>query len=145
MYYGLGTSLNGNLVTKLFAGAVYDSYQMKIYAQIYDNDTSFTVYEIPQKVTVVPEFSLLEEIMNKLIIRDTTFWTNIILNEGSNMPSLEVIQTISSLLNEQSLKDKQTMVLNGSGPIFPQIFGPFSNYAGVSPVICLILKCLSFN
>ena len=95
MNYGLGTSLNGNLVTKLFAGAAYDSYQMKIYAQIYDNDTSFTVYEIPQKVTVLPEFSLLEEIMNKLILKDLTFWTNIILNEGSNMPSLEEIQTIS--------------------------------------------------
>ena len=37
-----------------------------IIIQIYDNDTSFTVYEIPQKVTVLPEFSLLEEIMNKL-------------------------------------------------------------------------------
>ena len=143
MNYGLGTSLNGNLVTKLFAGAVYDSYQMKIYAQIYDNDTSFTVYEIPQKVTVLPEFSLLEEIMNKLILKDLTFWTNIILNEGSNMPSLEEIQTISSLLNEQSLKDKQTIMLNGS--IFPQIFGPFTNFAGVSPVFSVILKCLSFN
>ena len=70
---------------------------------------------------------------------------NIILNEGSNMPSLEEIQTISSLLNEQSLKDKQTIMLNGSGPIVPQIFGPFTNFAGVSPVISVILKCLSFN
>jgi hypothetical protein len=138
--YGLGTSQNGNLVTKLFAGAVYDSYQMSIYAQIFDNDTSFTVYEIPQKVIVVPDFSLLEEIMNKLILKDPTFWSNIILNEGSNIPSLEEIQTISSLLNEQSLKDKRTMLLNGSGHIFPQIFGSYSNYAGVSPVIFLNLK-----
>ena len=112
---------------------------MNIYAQVFDNDKAFTIYEIPQKVTVLPNCSILDTIMNKLIAQDIQYQTNIILNSGSYLPSLEEIQGISSILNEQSLQDKLGLTLNGSGPIFPQIFGPLSNYSGVVPV-CILNK-----
>ncbi len=47
---------------------------------------------------------------------------------------IQEIQRISSILNEQSLSDKLGLILNGNAPIFPQTFGPLSNYTGVTPV-----------
>ncbi len=131
----MGYSTNGNLTTKLFSGAVYNSYQMKLYVQIYDNDKAFAIYEILQPITVLPDYSNFETTIQQLITRNPHFSTNVILNEGSFLLSIQEIQRISSLLNDQSLSDKFGLVLNGSGTIFPQTFGPVSNFSGVSPVI----------
>ena len=130
----MGYSSNGVLSTKLFSGAVYDSYQMNVYIQIYDNDTAFGVYEIEQAITVYPDFSNFQTEIEQLITQSPLFRTNIILNEGSYLQSIQEIQRISSMLNEQSLSDKLGLILNGNAPIFPQTFGPLSNYTGVSPV-----------
>jgi len=131
---GLGYSSSGSLSTKLFSGAVYDSYQMNVYIQIYDNDTAFGVYEIEQAITVYPDFSNFQTEIEQLITQSPLFRTNIILNEGSYLQSIQEIQRISSILNEQSLSDKLGLILNGNAPIFPQTFGPLSNYTGVTPV-----------
>jgi hypothetical protein len=131
---GLGYSTTGILSTTLFSGAVYNSYQLKVYAQIYDNDKAFAIYEIPQLITVLPNFSNLQTTIDQLISKDSLFSTNIILNEGSYLLSIQEIQRISSSLNEQSLSDKLGLILNGNPPIFPQTFGPLSTYSGVSPV-----------
>ena len=130
----MGYSSNGVLSTKLFSGAVYDSYQMNVYIQIYDNDTAFGVYEIEQAITVYPDFSNFQTEIEQLITQSPLFRTNIILNEGSYLQSIQEIQRISSMLNEQSLSDKLGLILNGNAPIFPETFGPLSNYTGVSPV-----------
>lgn len=140
---GLGYSSNGVLPVKLFSGAIYDSYQTKIYVQIYDNDEAFSIYEIPQAVIVLPDLTSIQSLMNKLIENDPNFNVNMILNEGSYLLSIQEIQSISSLLNEQSLSDKLGMVLNGA--IFPQIFGPLSNYSGVKPVLFIFLHVFFFN
>jgi hypothetical protein len=132
---GLGYSSNGILTTTLFSGAVYDSYQMRLHVQIYDNDKAFAIYEINQPLTVVPDYSNFETTIQQLNTRNPHFSTNVILNEGSFLLSIQEIQRISSLLNDQSLSDKYGLVLNGSGSFFPQTFGPISNYSGVSPVI----------
>jgi hypothetical protein len=131
---GLGYSSSGVLKTKLFSGAVYDSYQMNVYMQIYDNDTAFGVYEIEQAITVYPDFSSFQAEIEQLITQNPLFRTNIILNEGSYLESIQEIQRISSILNEQSLSDKYGLILNGNAPIFPQTFGPLSNYTGVTQV-----------
>ncbi len=131
---GLGYSSSGSLSTTIFSGAVYDSYQMNVYVQIYDNDTAFGVYEIEQAITVYPDFSNFQTEIEQLITQSPLFRTNIILNEGSYLQSIQEIQRISSMLNEQSLSDKLGLILNGNAPIFPETFGPLSNYTGVSPV-----------
>jgi len=131
---GLGYSSNGVLQTTLFSGAVYDSYQMNLYVQIYDNDKAFAIFEITQSITVIPDTSNLQLTIDQLIKQTPYFITNIILSEGSYLSSIQEIQRISSLLNEQSLSDKLGLILNGSAPIFPQTFGPLSNYSGVLPV-----------
>jgi hypothetical protein len=132
---GLGFSKTGILKTTLFSGAVYNSYQLKVYAQIYDNDKAFAIYEIPQSITVLPDYSNLETTIDKLVSKNPLFSTNIILNEGSCLLSIQEIQRITSLLNEQSLSDKLGLILNGNAPIFPQTYGPLLNYSGVIPVI----------
>ena len=130
----MGYSSSGSLTTQLFSGAVYDSYQMNVYVQIYDNDTAFGVYEIEQAITVRPDFSNFQTEIEQLITQSPLFRTNIILNEGSYLQSIQEIQRISSMLNEQSLSDKLGLILNGNAPIFPQTFGPLSNFTGVTPV-----------
>ena len=128
LYFGLGSSLNGTITTKLIAGAVYNSYQMTIIVQIYDNDTAFAYYVIPKPVIVL---IYLQNMTSQLFSKET----ELILSEGSYLTSIQEIQALASLLNEQSLQDKYGLVLNGIGPVFPQIFGPLFNYSGVLPVI----------
>jgi hypothetical protein len=67
--------------------------------------------------------------------------TNIILNEGSFIKSIQEIQRISSLLNDQSLSDKLGLILKADAPIFPQTYGPLWNYSSVVPVILEEIYC----
>jgi hypothetical protein len=135
LHYGLGYSRNSSLETKIFSGAVYDSYKIQIYIQIYDNDMAFTSFEIEQPIIVMPDLIDLQLIKEKLILADKTFIDNIILNEGDYLNSIQVLQSFSSLINDESLSDKFSLTLNENETIkFPEIYGPLSNYAGVSPV-----------
>ena len=131
---GLGSSLDGNLTTTFFAGAVYNLNQINLYVQVYDNDKAIAVYRIESSIIVVPDFTNIETTMNQLIAHIPNFSTNIILYEGSYLLSLEEIQRISSLLNQQSLSDKIALILNRNESIFPQTFGPLNNFTGVTPV-----------
>jgi hypothetical protein len=133
LHYGLGYSWNSSFVTKIFSGAVYDSYKIQIHIQIYDNDVAFTTFEIEQPIIVMPDLIDLQLIKEKLILADTTFIDNIILNEGDYLNSIQVLQSISSLINDESLSDKLSLTLNETIK-FPELYGPLSNYAGVSPV-----------
>ena len=136
LHFGLGYSTTGVLSTNIFTGAVYNSYQLNIYAQVYDNDKAFAIFYISQPITVLPDFTILQTTINQLITQNPSLSTNIILNEGSYLLSIQEIQKISSLLNEQSLSDKQGLILSTNAAInFPQTFGPLSNYFGVKPVI----------
>jgi len=136
VYYGLGYSTSNAYTTRLFVGAVYDSYQMSVYVQVYDNDGAFTIYKIEENVTVVPDFSNFQVTINNLIARSPSFSINKILNEGSFLTSLQEIQAISSLLNEQSLLDKLGLLRqdNSESSYFPQVYGPLCNYGGVNAV-----------
>jgi hypothetical protein len=136
LHYGLGYSWQSTYETKIFSGAVYNSYQIQIYVQINDNDGAFTIHEIEQPIIVMPDFQNLELIKEKLILADISFMDNIILNEGDYLKSIQILQSLSSLINDQSLSDKVALILKeNSTAAFPQIYGPFSNYTGVSPVI----------
>jgi hypothetical protein len=140
--YGLGYNMNLNetFSTKLFLGAVYNTLEMSIYVQVYDNDEAYTIYYIPQNIIVYSNESEtdLELIMEKLISTDSSFESNLKLNEGAFMGSIQVLQKISSFLNKQSLSDKLGLMSTGKPPIFPKVFGSLSNYSGVIPVICFL-------
>ena len=112
---------------------------MNIYVQVYDNDGAFSVYDISNSITVSPDLTNLEIIMDKLISNDPYFSANIILNQGSYLDSIQIIQVISSILNEQSYSEKSSMIANKSSIAFPKIFGPMENYTGVNLVINHVL------
>jgi len=79
----------------------------------------------------------LETVIGKLTLPDLNYDSNVILNEGAYLQSLQVIQGISSLLNQQSLSDKYGLIMkdNSKAYLFPNTFGPLSNFSGVKPVI----------
>jgi hypothetical protein len=135
--YGLGynSRLNETFDVKLFAGAIYNSNRMNLYIQVYDNDGAFSIFNIPHCITVNSHETNLTSLMNDLITDNPLSDTNIILYEGSFKESGQEIQRISSLLNDQSFSDKLGLILKGDSPIFPQLYGPLSNYFGVIPVI----------
>ena len=63
------------------------------------------------------------------------------LNQGSYLNNIQIIQTITSLLNIQSYSDKLGAILNKSSIAFPQIFGPMADYSGVNAVIKFFILC----
>jgi hypothetical protein len=124
----LGSSRNGQLETRLFPG--FASNQATIYVQIYDNDKAFAVFEIQNPITILADRNNFTNTLSKLISRDPLFETNRILNEGSYLPSLQEIQTISSLINDQSLADKFGLISSlKNTSLFPQTFGPLLKYS----------------
>ena len=127
----------GIIETNIFPGAVYDSYKMSIYAQIYDSNGAFATYDFSQQITVIPNImSNLSLVEQRLVSNDPTFDTNIILNQGSYLDSIREIQKISSLINHQSLSDKfgLKMFNNNTDLTIPPIYGPLEDFNGVLPV-----------
>ena len=118
---------------------------MNIIVQVYDNNGAFTTYEIETPITVLPDLTNLETIMDKLISADPYFSLNIILNQGSFIKSIQIIQTVSSILNTQSYSHKLGMILNKSSIAFPQIYGPMENYTGVNSVVCIKIKAFGYS
>jgi hypothetical protein len=122
---------------------------MNIYAQIYDNNGAFRVYNLPDTIIVQPDFTSLSDVEQGLISKNMSFETNKILNVGSYLPSLQEIQPISSLLNEQSLRDMLGLIesLNKRNVLstFPQIYGLLNNYDGVLAVILYFNLYLNFE
>jgi hypothetical protein len=116
---------------------------MNLYVQIYDSYGAFTIYEIPQSITVYPHETNLTSLMNDLITEDPSSDSILIIYEGSFKERSQEIQRISSLLNYQSLSDKLGLILKGDAPIFPQTYGPLWNYSGVIAVILGNIYCLT--
>jgi hypothetical protein len=131
---GYNKQINETFDVKLFAGAIYNSNQINLYVQVYDNDGAFTIYEIPQSINVYPHEINLISLMNDLTTENPSFESNKILYEGSFLKSIQEIQRISSLLNEQSLSGKLGLILKGDVPVFPPTYGPLWNYSCVIPV-----------
>ncbi len=135
----MGSSRNGQLETRLFPG--YASNQATIYVQIYDNEKAFAVYEIQNPVTIFVDRDNFTNTVSKLISHDPFFETNRILNEGSYLSSLQEIQTISSLINDQSLADKFGLISSlKNTSLFPQTFGPLFKYSLIRIVGILYKK-----
>ncbi len=129
----MGSSKNGQLETRLFPG--YAANQATIYVQIYDDNEAFAIYKIQTPITILAYRNNFTNTLSKLISHDPLFETNQILNEGSYLPSLQEIQTISSLLNDQSLADKFGLISSlKNTSLFPQSFGPLFKYSAIRTV-----------
>jgi hypothetical protein len=144
----LGYSSTGYLQTNLFSGAIYNLHQMNIYAQIYGSDGVFTIYDLLDSVTVIPDtMSDLSKLEQSLIKKDPTFSTNILLSQGSYLQSIQEIQKISDLLNRQSLSDALGLLgLQSTEFKFPPIYGPLAKYEGVLAVkfVCISSQSVFF-
>ena len=110
---------------------------MSIYVQVYDLDGAFFTYFISDTVTVTPIFN--DTLINALILVDANSDTYRILNGGSYLSSIQEIQRVASLMNEQSLSDKLGSMITIDHSVnkysFPLTYGPLFNYTGVKPVI----------
>ena len=73
---GYNKQINETFEVKLFAGAIYNSHQMYFYVQVYDNDGAFTIYEIPQLITVYPHETNLTSLMSDLITENLNIFTS---------------------------------------------------------------------
>ena len=134
--YGLGFSTSNLFTTTLISGAVYNSYALNVYIQVYDMNGAYTSYEINRTITVTPDFVNFTSTTDGLISNSPNLDLNRILMQGSYLNSLQIMLVISSLLNEQSMSDKLGLLLNNETlHFFPRTYGPLSNYAGVVPVI----------
>jgi len=137
----LGFSSSGNLETNIFPGAIYDSYVMKIYAQIYGSNEVYTIYDLADSVIITPDYSInLNLIQQRIISMDPTFSTNIILYQANYLESFQALQIFSGLMNEQSLSDGLGLLKFKNNTVlrFPKIYGPLFNNKGVKPVKCFI-------
>jgi hypothetical protein len=54
----------------MFSGAIYASNQVNLYVQIYDNDGAFTIYDLPEFITVYPDKNNLTAKISSLIWGD---------------------------------------------------------------------------
>lgn len=113
---------------------MYNSYKLNIYAQIFDNDGAYAIYQINSNITVIPDLLNITSMIAYLISGQTSFISNQILSRGSFLTSIQELQKIASLLNQQSLSDTYGLILNGYSTIFPQKYGPLANYDGINSV-----------
>ncbi|CAF0863211.1 unnamed protein product [Brachionus calyciflorus] len=124
---GLGSSINGQLSTQLPQGAIYDSNQLKIEIQIYDEEDGFAFYKIPTNVTVN---------FNKTISDPSSLITPQLinnLNNGDSKTSMQTILSLASILNSFSLSDKASLNnIENRTTILTTSNGPLSSYSGVA-------------
>ena len=136
--YGLGFSTSNIYTRKLISGAVYNSYSLNVYVHVYDMNGAYAVYEINQTITVIPDFVDFKEITQGIISSSPDSNLNTLLMQGVYLNIIQVLQGISSLLNEQSMSDKLGLLLyhnSSHSNKFPQIYGPLSSFTGVLAVI----------
>jgi hypothetical protein len=116
---------------------VYDTYKMSFYAQIYGSNEVYTIFNFTDTISIIPDVNCnLSLIEKRLISKDLTLSTIVILNEGSSLKRSQEIQNLAGLLNEQSLSDQLGSIRfnNYTNLKFPSIYGPLTNYDGVLPV-----------
>ena len=109
---------------------------MRIYAQVYDSNDAYAVYDFSMSVQVIPDnMSNITTLVDLIVSTNVPSSLNILLNEASSksLDAIQEIQQMCGLLNEKSLENKLGLI-RFSNKTFPQTYGPLANYRGVSPV-----------
>ena len=114
MHIGLGSSNNGILSTQLPLGAAYDSYYLRIYVQIIDNDNGITYYTIPIQLQVTADLESAQSIFNQIENLDSSSSFIAKLFNGRSQDNIQAILTLSSILNSMSSSDKVGISISGT-------------------------------
>ena len=104
---GLGSSSNGALFTQLPQGAIYDSNRIYISVEIVDNDDGVAYYDLTTTpVSVNTNKTSVSGLMSDFINLNRQASPNRLLYEGESQRSIQLLLTIASTLNDQSMSDK---------------------------------------
>ncbi len=109
---------------------------MSIYAQVYDSNGAYALYDFSISVQVIPDnMSNITTLVDLIVSTNISTSLNILLNDASSkgLDALQEIQQICGLLNEKSLESKLGL-MRSSNKVFPQVYGPLASYNGVLPV-----------
>ena len=87
-------------------GPAFDKYKMYLYVEVIDNDDGSTRFEINTPVTVRENTELLADLMSSITNFDPTSETNVKLFSGKPQVVLQVVNSITSMLNNQGFGDK---------------------------------------
>jgi hypothetical protein len=113
---GFNVSLSNQFQTKIPQGPEYDSYKLKIIIKIIDDSGSVLEYVIPTPVVVKPDTSLMENttLIDEITNEDLKSAENRKLNEGDLHESSQVILLISTMLNSECNKDKNSLIVSSN-------------------------------
>jgi hypothetical protein len=104
--------LDGSLSAQLPPGAPYDAYNMKIYAQVFDDEGAYVTYSVPTVLTVYPNVNRINSMFDNLLDQRTKFNTNLELYGGETQSMLNNLLLLSAGLNDMSILDKGELSKN---------------------------------
>jgi hypothetical protein len=111
---GFSVSLPNKIQTKIPQGPEYDSFKLQIIIKIVDDSGGILEYVIPTPVIVKPDISLMENttLIDQITNEDLKSTENRKLNEGDLHESSQVILLISTMLNSECNKDKNSLIIS---------------------------------
>jgi hypothetical protein len=113
---GFNVSLPNEFKTKIQQGPAYDSYKLQIIIKIIDDSGGVLEYLVPTAVKVKPDTSLMENttLIDQITNHDSKSNENRKLNEGDLQGSSQVILLISTILNSECNKDKNSLIVSSN-------------------------------
>ncbi len=104
------------LNTTIPQGPDYDSFNLQIIIKIIDNFGGKLEFLIPTLIKVLPNNFLSENstIIDEIINYDSKSNLNIKLNEGDLQDSSKILLSISTMLNSECNKDKNSLIVSRS-------------------------------
>ncbi|CAF0876239.1 unnamed protein product, partial [Brachionus calyciflorus] len=116
----LGYDAIGKASYELPLGPAFDNYKMYLYVEIIDNDDGSTIYYLNDSIVVKENTELLAGLMDSVTNFDPSSETNTKLFSGKPQVVLQVVNSITSMLNNQGFGDK-----NGQSGKAIVGFGPY--------------------
>lgn len=116
----LGYDSVGQIEFELPLGPAFDEYKMYLYVEVIDNDDGSTRFSLETAVVVEENTDLMDGLMNSITSADPTSEANLKLFSGKPQVVLQVVNSITSVLNNQGFGDK-----NGQNGKTIVGFGPF--------------------
>ena len=113
---GFNFSLPNQFNTKIPQGPEYDSFIISIVVKIIDDSGGLLEYVIATKVKVVPDTSLMDNstLIDQIMTDDSKLNENRKLYEGDLHDSSQVIILISTILNSECIKDKNSLIITSN-------------------------------
>ena len=127
----IGSSADGILATQLPSGAIYDSYKLRIYVEISDNDGGKAYFQIGTALTVNSNKSNAQLQIDQILSGNIKSGANLVLYEGDSESSIKKMLALSAYLNDMSFQDKKGVSFSNDYAI-PNRYGPLQT---LDPVV----------